>query len=115
MVNLQKYRSHRKHLLAREAEAAHWSQRQQMYGGVPAKREVKPWIAPTMGFPTVPHFRPLHVWGHPSVDQSMMAMWPKHLAPPPPLHPLPPWPPAGPTFWHSHHQYVSLIQTIFSS
>ncbi|KAL8510921.1 hypothetical protein ACS0TY_017656 [Phlomoides rotata] len=95
--HLQKYRSHRKHLVARESEAAQWrSQRQKMYGGVPAKREVKPWIAPTMGFPpAMPHFRPLHVWGHPSVDQSMMAIWPKHVA-----HPLPPWPPAAPTFSH---------------
>ncbi|KAG6404897.1 hypothetical protein SASPL_132474 [Salvia splendens] len=87
--HLQKYRSHRKHLLAREAEAAGWSQRRQVYAAsAGVKREhVSPWIAPTMGFPPVtsmPHFRPLHVWGHPSVDQSVMPMWPKHLTPPPP-------------------------------
>ncbi|CAI9089326.1 OLC1v1023886C1 [Oldenlandia corymbosa var. corymbosa] len=136
--HLQKYRSHRKHLLAREAEAANWTQRRQMYGGAapPAaaaaasgggKREMSPWLAPTptMGFPPmapVPHFRPLHVWGHPSVDQTtLMPIWPKHLgapspSPPPPLphawapaagapHPPPP-PPADPSFWHSHHQRV---------
>ncbi|KAI3465802.1 hypothetical protein Pfo_022465 [Paulownia fortunei] len=122
--HLQKYRSHRKHLLAREAEAASWSKRRQVYGSAAVGRgagkgEVNPWIAPSMGFPPVapvPHFRPLHVWGHPSVDQSLMHMWPKNLAPPPPPphawppsqppHPLPPSPPADPSFWHSHRQYV---------
>ncbi|GFP86442.1 probable transcription factor glk1 [Phtheirospermum japonicum] len=119
--HLQKYRSHRKHLLAREAEAASWSQRRQMYGGGggPAgKRDhMNPWIAPTMGFPPVtpmpPHFRPLHVWGHPSVDQSMMPMWPKHLTPsPPPPHawtpaqpPHPPPPADHPSYWVPHHHH----------
>ncbi|KAK4484460.1 hypothetical protein RD792_007043 [Penstemon davidsonii] len=134
--HLQKYRSHRKHLLAREAEAASWSQRRQMYGAPPAgnaavavgKREVNPWIAPppTMGFPPVnpmPHqFRPLHVWGHPSVDQSLMNTWPKHLAPPPPPHgwppaqpPHPPLPPrhADHSFWHSHNQHVPMPGTSY--
>ncbi|KAI3457191.1 hypothetical protein Pfo_013854 [Paulownia fortunei] len=129
--HLQKYRSHRKHLLAREAEAASWSQRRQMYGaatagGGPGKRDhVNPWIAPTMGFPPVtpmPHFRPLHVWGHPSVDQSLIHMWPKHLTPSPPPphawppaqppHPPPP-PPADPSFWTSHHQHVPTPGTPF--
>ncbi|KAL8468760.1 hypothetical protein ACS0TY_031819 [Phlomoides rotata] len=111
--HLQKYRSHRKHLLAREAEAASWSQqRRQLYGGA-GKRN--PWsTAPTMGFPPVTpapvpmphhHFRPLHVWGHPSVDHSMMPMWPKHLNPPWPAHPPPP--PSDSSFWiphpHPHH------------
>ncbi|XP_057792502.1 probable transcription factor GLK1 [Salvia miltiorrhiza] len=118
--HLQKYRSHRKHLLAREAEAASWSQRRQVYGGPAAaaggKREhVNPWIAPTMGFPPVtpmPHFRPLHVWGHPSVDQSVMPMWPKHLTPSPPPPPPPhAWhpsqpPPADHSFWLPHHHHV---------
>lgn len=125
MLDMQKYRSHRKHLLAREAEAATWSQRRQVYGGgAPAggKREMNPWLAPTMGFPPmapVPHYRPLHVWGHPSVDQSLMPVWPKHLGPlpsppPPPPHtwapaapPHPPTPPPDPSFWHLHHQRVS--------
>ncbi|XP_059659805.1 transcription activator GLK1-like [Cornus florida] len=106
--HLQKYRSHRKHLLAREAEAASWSQRRQMYGGTAtggSKRDITPWVAPTMGFPPMSplhHFRPLHVWGHPST-------WPKHPfpSPPPPLapatHPPAPQPPPYPSFWHSHH------------
>lgn len=128
---MQKYRSHRKHLLAREAEAASWSQRRQIYGcavagGGGGKRDINPWPAPTIGFPPppppmatpMPHFRPLHVWGHPSVDQSYMHMWPKHLAPSPSphQHPSPAWPPpshlhlsppADPSFWHPHHQRVS--------
>ncbi|KAL3509308.1 hypothetical protein ACH5RR_028709 [Cinchona calisaya] len=120
--HLQKYRSHRKHLLAREAEAANWTQRRQIYGSAApgGKREMSPWLAPTMGFPPmapppVPHFRPLHVWGHPSVDQSLMPVWPKHLGPSPPPHPPtwaaaapphPPTPPPDPSFWHSHHQRV---------
>ncbi|XP_014494176.1 transcription activator GLK1 [Vigna radiata var. radiata] len=100
--HLQKYRSHRKHLLAREAEAASWSQRRHIHGV--GKREVSPWLAPTMGFPppmtTMHHFRPLHVWGHPSMHHSFMHVWPKHLPPSPPLSwPSPP-PPQDPSFWH---------------
>ncbi|XP_057460937.1 transcription activator GLK1-like isoform X1 [Actinidia eriantha] len=121
--HLQKYRSHRKHLLAREAEAVTWSQKRQMYGGV--GKNMSPWLAPTMAFPPTPmtslpqHFRPLHVWGHPFVDQRLMPVWPKHLALPlqlplPPLraawgptpHPPPVRPPPDPSFWHSHHQRV---------
>ncbi|PKA50192.1 Transcription activator GLK1 [Apostasia shenzhenica] len=120
--HLQKYRSHRKHMLAREAEGASWSHRRHTYGGPagagagggPAglKREMSPWLAPAMGFPSPPppphhphhhphgiqHFcRPLlHVWGHPTViDQSIAHTWPKHLLPPRPQttvsSPLP-WP-----------------------
>ncbi|KAJ6733973.1 TRANSCRIPTION ACTIVATOR GLK1 [Salix koriyanagi] len=119
--HLQKYRSHRKHLQAREAEAANWSQRRQMYGAAAAggggKRDISAWHAFTMGFPPITrpmhhHFRPLHVWGHPSMDQSHM--WPKHLAhspspprplpPPPTWHPPPP-PPPDPSYWH-HHPHV---------
>ncbi|XP_019414147.1 PREDICTED: transcription activator GLK1-like isoform X2 [Lupinus angustifolius] len=115
--HLQKYRSHRKHMLAREAEAASWSQRRHLYGATGAcrgegKSEVSPWVAPTMGFPPMnpmPHFRPLHVWGHPPMDQSFMHMWPKHLpqSPSPPLPPrpwTPPPPPPDPSFWHVQHQ-----------
>lgn len=120
--HLQKYRSHRKHLLAREAEAANWSQRRQMYGaavtgggvgggGGGGKRDINPWLTPTIGFPPHPHFRPLHVWGHPTVDQSLMHMWPKHLAhspspPHPPTWASPPHPPPDPnSYWHHpHHQ-----------
>ncbi|XP_010245592.1 PREDICTED: probable transcription factor GLK1 isoform X2 [Nelumbo nucifera] len=111
--HLQKYRSHRKHLLAREAEAASWSQRRQMHGGAGggSKRDhMNPWLkhVPTMGFPPptpLQPFRPLHVWGHPSptVDHSVMHMWPKHLVPSPP----PPWAPPPPDpYWHPHHQRV---------
>ncbi|XP_065876660.1 transcription activator GLK1-like [Euphorbia lathyris] len=114
--HLQKYRSHRKHLLAREAEAATWSHRRQMYGaaGGGGKRDMTPWHAPTMGFPPVappihhhPHFRPLHVWGHPPMEQPIMHMWPKHLAhnsppaPPPPIWPLPP---PDASYWHHQQQ-----------
>ncbi|XP_020100867.1 probable transcription factor GLK1 [Ananas comosus] len=115
--HLQKYRSHRKHLLAREAEAAQWSQRRQMYGvGGPSggvKRDVNPWLAPTIGFPPpppVPHFRPLHVWGHPTVDPPLVHMWARHLAPRspsppwPPQAPVPPPPPPDPSYWHHHYQ-----------
>lgn len=121
--HLQKYRSHRKHLLAREAEAASWTQRRQAYGaasgGGGCKREVNstsPWLAPTIGFPpnNIPHhFRPLHVWGHPSMEQPLMHVWPpKHLAPSP-SPPSPMWPPASPhlpqpppnpSFWNPRYQ-----------
>lgn len=125
---VQKYRSHRKHLLAREAEAASWSQRRQMYGapgGGGGKRDMSPWLAPTMGFPPITpmhHFRPLHVWGHPTMDQSLMPMWPKHLAhspsppPPPPTTwlPAPPPPPPDPSYWHHHHQRVSSLSLSLS-
>ncbi|XP_054791147.1 probable transcription factor GLK1 [Prosopis cineraria] len=116
--HLQKYRSHRKHLLAREAEAANWNKRRQCYGigggGGGGKREGSPWlaVAPTMGFPPVTppppmqHFGALHVWGHPTMDHSFMPLWPKHLpphspSPPPPLawaSPAPP--PPDPSYWH---------------
>ncbi|XXG66812.1 hypothetical protein AAC387_Pa06g0308 [Persea americana] len=111
--HLQKYRSHRKHLLAREAEAANWSQRRQMYIGGGSKSNMSPWLAPTMGFP--PHaaiqpYRPLHVWGHPTVDQSPH-LWPRHLIPSPISPPQPPWaaspPPPEPTYWQSPHPRVS--------
>ncbi|XP_077251343.1 putative transcription factor GLK1 isoform X2 [Tasmannia lanceolata] len=112
--HLQKYRSHRKHLLAREAEAASWSQRREIYGstaggGGGSKRDMTPWLAPTMGFPppsAIQPFRPLHVWGHPTVDQSLIHVWPKHLVhspspPQPPWAPLPRPPlPPDPSYWH---------------
>lgn len=48
--HLQKYRAHQKHLLAREAEAASWSQRKQMYATIRdagGKRiMMNPWTAP---------------------------------------------------------------------
>ncbi|XP_011043638.1 PREDICTED: transcription activator GLK1-like isoform X3 [Populus euphratica] len=115
--HLQKYRSHQKHLLARQAEAASWSQRRQMYGTAAAsggggKTDISAWHAPTMGFPPIipmhHHFRPLHVWGHPSMDQFPMHIWPKHLVHSPysPLPPPPPtWHQPDPSYWHHHaHQ-----------
>ncbi|CAN6169940.1 unnamed protein product [Urochloa humidicola] len=116
--HLQKYRSHRKHMLAREAEAASWTQRRQMYaaGGAPAavkRPDSNAWAVPTIGFPPPPpaphpiqHFgRPLHVWGHPTpgVESPRVPMWPRHLVP---RAPTPPWapPPSDPTFWH--HPYM---------
>uniref|UniRef100_A0A0D9WQG0 HTH myb-type domain-containing protein n=1 Tax=Leersia perrieri TaxID=77586 RepID=A0A0D9WQG0_9ORYZ len=119
--HLQKYRSHRKHMLAREAETASWTQRRQIYaagGGAVAKRpESNVWAVPTIGFPPPPplppppspmqHFaRPLHVWGHPTVDSPRVPMWPpRHLVPRCPALPLvPPPPPSDPAFWH--HPYM---------
>ncbi|KAJ4770230.1 Two-component response regulator-like APRR2 [Rhynchospora pubera] len=99
--HLQKYRSHRKHLLAREAEAASWSQRRQIYAaaGCGTKRGMNTWFPPTVGFPPppMPPFRPLHVWGHPSVDPQVVPIWPT------PQPPAPAWPsrpqPANLPFW----------------
>ncbi|CAH2051142.1 unnamed protein product [Thlaspi arvense] len=117
--HLQKYRSHRKHLLAREAEAANWTRKRHIYGldctgaNNINGRNKNGWLAPapTIGFPPPPpvavapppvhhhHFRPLHVWGHPTVDQSVMPhVWPKHL--PPPSTAM-----ASPPFWVSDSPY----------
>nr|CAB3471589.1 unnamed protein product [Digitaria exilis] len=119
--HLQKYRSHRKHLMAREAEAATWAQKRHMYA--PAARKPAaaggggPWVVPTMGYaamappPPPPFCRPLHVWGHPptaaAVDApppaattTMLPMWPRHLAPPRP------WAPVDPaSYWQQQQQY----------
>ena len=123
-VVLQKYRSHRKHMLAREAEAASWSQRRQIYSTPPAggsKREVTPWPTPTLGFPPPAQaFRPpLHVWGHPTVDHSMVHMWPKQPVPSRST-PSPPWttphpPPPDSSYWHHpHYRRVSFLsRTLF--
>ncbi|KAK8537234.1 hypothetical protein V6N13_042172 [Hibiscus sabdariffa] len=122
--HLQKYRSHRKHLQTREAEAVSWTQRKQIYVGAAAaqtgggKREMNPRLAPIMGFPPVSpssspmhhQFRPLHVWGHPTMNQSLLHLWPKHLArtPSPPPSQRPTWPPplADTSYWHHQHQRV---------
>ncbi|EHA8588311.1 Transcription activator GLK1 [Cocos nucifera] len=111
--HLQKYRAHRKHLLGREAEAARWSQRWHMHagggGGDGAKRDINPWLLPTMAFPSPPvqPLRPLHVWGHPTVDQSrVLHLWPYHLAPAPspPPRPWAPQPPPPPRpYRHTHY------------
>ncbi|XP_074583731.1 putative transcription factor GLK1 [Curcuma longa] len=132
--HLQKYRSHRKHLLAREAEAASWSQRRQIYacggGGASAaavakRPDINPWLAPTIGFPPrhppppptqVQPFRPLHVWGHPTVGEGPPIpaphVWLRHLAPRSPA-PTQPWaaaqPPVDPSYWHHHYPRVQGI------
>ena len=123
---MQKYRSHRKHMLAREAEAASWTQRRQMYaaGGAPAAAKrpdySNAWTVPTIGFPPPPlpppphpmqHFgRPLHVWGHPTpgVESPRVPMWPRHLVP---RAPTPPWapPPSDPAFWHHPYMRVRVV------
>ncbi|CAL0322596.1 unnamed protein product [Lupinus luteus] len=112
--HLQKYRSHRKHMLAREAEAASWSHRKQLYGSIGAgggvKGEVNLMVAPPiMGFPPMTpthHFRPLHVWGHPKMDQSFVYnMWPNHLPQSTSPWLLPRAPPPNPSYLHQpQHQ-----------
>jgi hypothetical protein len=109
---MQKYRSHRKHLLAREAEAASWTQRRQMYAAAVKRPDSNAWTVPTIGFPPPPpppavqHFgRPLHVWGHPTptVDSPM---WSRHLVPP--RAPAPPWAPpsSDPAAFWNHNPYL---------
>lgn len=129
--HLQKYRSHRKHLMAREAEAASWTQKRQMYAaaGGPRKDAAAgsgPWVVPTIGFPppgTMPHphsaaamahhpghpppfCRPLHVWGHPTGVDAPPA--PPSMLPVWPRHLAPPpaWahqPPVDPAYWHQQY------------
>ncbi|KAG2585917.1 hypothetical protein PVAP13_5NG008500 [Panicum virgatum] len=112
--HLQKYRSHRKHLMAREAEAASWAQkRHHMYAPAPARKldaaaaAGGPWVVPTLGFPPPPPplCRPLHVWGHPPTagveaaapPPAMLPVWARHLAPPRP------WAPPV-AYWHLQQQ-----------
>ncbi|WVZ80669.1 hypothetical protein U9M48_028126 [Paspalum notatum var. saurae] len=125
--HLQKYRSHRKHMLVREAEAASWTQLRQLYaaGGAPTavkRSDSNAWTVPTIGFPPpspppphplAPHHpmrhfsRPLHVWGHPTrtVESPRVPMWPRHLVAPAPTPTWAPPPPSDPAFWH-HHPYM---------
>ncbi|KAL2937882.1 Transcription activator GLK1 [Bienertia sinuspersici] len=125
--HLQKYRSHKKHLLAREAEAVSWTHKRQMYGvamgGGKGGANIRPWYPPTMGFPpmtTMHHpFRPLHVWGHPTMEpQARIPMWTKQAVPPAtPLpsawaHPPPHPPPTDPLFWHSSHQRTVAVAPV---
>ncbi|MED6108636.1 glucokinase [Stylosanthes scabra] len=102
--HLQKYRSRRKHLLAREAEVTNRSQGSQKHGaGGRGKREVRlvnPWVPPTIGFPPTPmplHFRTLHVWGHPTMN-----IWPPN---PGQLQPPAAWP-SHPHFQRGHQNAV---------
>ncbi|GAB2233896.1 hypothetical protein Droror1_Dr00003126 [Drosera rotundifolia] len=113
--HLQKYRSRREHLVGRESEAATWSQKRDTYGvaatgGKGTGHQL--WHVPVVGFPPPgfrpmhPGFRPLLVWGHPSME-----LWHRHLgavpSPTPPRTVWPPlhhYPPFGHSFWH--HQQV---------
>ncbi|XP_042068201.1 probable transcription factor GLK1 isoform X1 [Salvia splendens] len=115
--HLQKYRSHRNHMLAREAEVATWSRKKQLYRttGSTGKSDANSWAVPATGFPpvtSVSRSRPFHVWGHPSPNQSLVYMWPGHPAssPSPPAwgagHPPPPSLPGDHSFWNCHHQNV---------
>nr|QEX51347.1 putative transcription factor GLK1 isoform X1 [Cymbidium ensifolium] len=84
--HLQKYRSQRKHTMARDAETMSSNQRRQAY---------ITYLPLTMGFTPnasphphhhhhhqyMQHFKPLHVWGHPTMNQSLVHMWPKHIVP----------------------------------
>ncbi|XP_013616661.1 PREDICTED: transcription activator GLK2-like isoform X1 [Brassica oleracea var. oleracea] len=110
----EKYRSYRKHLLAREAEAANWNLRRHATVAVAGLGGKKPWKAPALGYPpnVTPmhhgHFRPLHVLGHPT--------WPKHKHNHPsssthrtypiPAVAAPPssWP-GQPPYWHQQALY----------
>ncbi|WOL06981.1 putative transcription factor GLK1 [Canna indica] len=85
--HLQKYRSHRKNLMAREIQnASSWSRRQQIYAG-----KTSSWLATAVGFPPPPPppppptqstCRPLHVWGHPR-HGTPWPPWSSPLLPPP--------------------------------
>ncbi|CAO2205008.1 unnamed protein product [Urochloa humidicola] len=107
--HLQKYRSHRKHLMAREAEAATWAQKRHssMYAASAA-----PWVVPTtiVGFPPPPFCRPLHVWGHPpaaaAAEAPPPAMWPRHLVAAPPRPWAPMMDPAA-AYWNQQHNAAS--------
>jgi hypothetical protein len=83
--------------MAREAEAASWAQKQQIYAAAaPRTTTTKgmppaPWVVPNVGFPP-----PLHVWGHPPT----LPVFPRLLAPPPR-----PWAPVDPAASYRHQQY----------
>lgn len=96
--HLQKYRSHRKHLLVREAEAAKWNHRRHVestpcwhtpqFHVATSPNNVQP--KPISPMPIQSHRHPLapplHVWGHPSVDMhSQLYMYHK------PALAAPPW------------------------
>lgn len=87
-------------MVAREAEAARWSERRhQMYGGRGKTSDIRHWgfphqmAAPPTPVPPMHHYRPLHVWGHPSNMDHSSNIWRHHhhhhpLLSPPPPHPL---------------------------
>jgi hypothetical protein len=123
---VQKYRSHRKHMHARKAEAASWTQRPQMYAAGGTSTAVKrsdsnTLTVPTIGFfppppPPPPHYgRPLHVWGHPTqgVELPRAQMWPRHLISGAPTPAWAPPPPSHPAFWH--HPYMRVRLRVIAS
>lgn len=76
--HLQKYRSHKKHIYAREVEASNWHQNKLNYG--------RPWsragqnVNPMWIQPRPPVFcQPLHVWGHPKVENPAMHVMPQYM------------------------------------
>lgn len=105
--HLQKYRSHRRHLAAREAEAASWTHRR-TYTHTPwartSRRDGLPYLVPLHSAHT-PHIQPrpsmamstlqpqplhpqplstpLKVWGYPTVDHSNVHMWQQPQVAPP--------------------------------
>ncbi|KAF8104431.1 hypothetical protein N665_0172s0062 [Sinapis alba] len=99
--HLQKYRSHRKHLLAREAEAANWNLRRHATVAVPEGGEKLSMALPALGYPphVTPlqhnHFKPLHVWGHPSSSTHRTF----------PIPAVPSSWPGRPPYWHLQPLY----------
>ncbi|KAI5069420.1 hypothetical protein GOP47_0015721 [Adiantum capillus-veneris] len=101
--HLQKYRSHRKHVQAREVEAASWNQRRHIEVAAAGRTTPPATLRPQQA--TWPTIRPsataqtqpraalpapppvLHVWGHPTLDPSLH-FWP---AWPPPACQLDAW------------------------
>ncbi|KAG0583866.1 hypothetical protein M758_3G167200 [Ceratodon purpureus] len=104
--HLQKYRSHRRHLAAREAEAASWTHRR-TFTHAPwartSRRDGLPYLVPLHSAHT-PHIQPrpsmmptlqpqplhpqplttpLKVWGYPTVDHSNVHMWQQPQVAPP--------------------------------
>lgn len=104
--HLQKYRSHRRHMIARDVEAASWRHRRPLTWAR-SQQEGNAWLAPiqtsssfpaahpyaSAGLPTIQPRLPAHghhigahlvVWGHPTVDHSPSHMWQQ-----PPVNTLP--------------------------
>lgn len=79
--HLQKYRSQKKHIYSREVEVSNWHQNKLKYG--------RPWSRAGHNVnqmwiqPRPPVFcQPLHVWGHPKVENPVMHVMPQYLTGP---------------------------------
>eukprot|EP00475_Leptophrys_vorax_P016428 TRINITY_DN22880_c0_g1_i3.p1 TRINITY_DN22880_c0_g1~~TRINITY_DN22880_c0_g1_i3.p1 ORF type:complete len:413 (+),score=34.55 TRINITY_DN22880_c0_g1_i3:97-1335(+) len=126
--HLQKYRSHRRHLAAREADAANWNSRKPaesvwpgnvapgtwQYPGSASGAQAQPppmQPHPVFGVPQTfqyPHMAqpsapavgmPMHMWGHPAMGHSRAHMWQQ----PPqqaPAYPPPAWFAPDGSVWH---------------